>query len=58
MNVGGRGGGLISSNIPVFAWRRYAMLEYELAQLVEARLHKLQGRWFYFRWGHWNFALT
>jgi hypothetical protein len=29
-----------------------------VAQLVEALRYKPEGRWFDFRWCHWNFSLT
>ena len=31
---------------------------YGVAQLVEARRYKPEGRRFDFRWGHWDFSLT
>jgi len=34
------------------------LLGYVVAQLVEVLRYKLEGRWFDFRWCHWNFSLA
>jgi hypothetical protein len=34
-----------------------AVRGYAVTQLVEALRHKLEGLWFGFRWGHWDFSL-
>jgi hypothetical protein len=36
----------------------YLLLEYAVAQLVEALRYKPEGRGFDSRWCHWNFSLT
>jgi len=39
-------------------YKDYAVVNYALAQLVEALRHKPEGRGFDSRWCHWNFSLA
>jgi mitochondrial fission protein ELM1 len=48
----------INSGFKGLKLARYIKTWHAVVQLVEALRYKLEGRWFDFRWCHWNFLLT
>jgi hypothetical protein len=47
-----------TKTLSLFTVSTKGLLGYAVVQLVETLRYKPEGRWFDFRWSHWNFSVS